>query len=84
MFNIRGTNANYQNTFSIKIKGESWTDCIRNLKEVFKTDGVWRLGDNDFYPYRGWVRNYRTNKGCSIDYFFNVLEKRKERRNEDC
>lgn len=37
MFNIRGTNANYQNTFSIKIKGESWTDCIRNLKEVLET-----------------------------------------------
>lgn len=49
---------------------------LEKLGAVFKTDGVWRLGDNDFYPYRGWVRNYRTNKGCSIDYFFNVLEKK--------
>lgn len=51
---------------------------LEKLGAVFKTDGVWRLGDDDFYPYKGWVRNFRTNKGCSIDYYFNVLKKGEE------
>lgn len=55
---------------------------LEKLGAVFKTDGVWRLGDNAFYPYKGWDRNYRTNKGCSISYFFEVLEKRKEKKDD--
>ena len=34
----------------------------------FKTDGVYRLGDFDCYPGRGYARNYRTNKRTCIEY----------------
>ena len=55
-------------------------DKIEEMGAEFKTAGVWRLGDDDIYPYRGWVRNVRTNKSCSIDYWLNVLMKRKEEK----
>lgn len=35
---------------------------------VFKTDGVYRLGDFDCYPGRGYARNYRTNKRTCIEF----------------
>ena len=34
----------------------------------FKTDGVYRLGDFDCYPGRGYARNYRTNKKTCIEF----------------
>lgn len=34
----------------------------------FKTDGVYRLGDFDCYPGRGYARNYRNNRRTCIEF----------------
>lgn len=34
----------------------------------FLTDGVYRLGDFDCYPARGYARNYRNNRRTCIEY----------------
>ena len=34
----------------------------------FKTEGVYRLGDFDCYPGRGYARNYKNNKRTCIEF----------------
>ena len=46
----------------------SWTRKLENAGARFLTDGVYRLGDFDCYPARGYARNYRTNKRTCIEY----------------
>lgn len=40
-----------------------------------KAEGVYRLEDNDIYPYKGWVRNFRNNKSCSLKYWLKQIIK---------
>lgn len=37
------------------------------LGAIKLSDGVYRLGDWDFYPYKGICRNFKTNKRNSIN-----------------
>ena len=44
-----------------------WKSKIENVGAKFLTEGVYRLGDFDIYPARGYARNYKTNKRTSIE-----------------
>ena len=44
-----------------------WKSKIENAGAKFLTEGVYRLGDFDIYPARGYARNYKTNKRTSIE-----------------
>lgn len=44
-----------------------WKSKIENVGAKFLTEGVYRLGDFDIYPARGYARNYKTNKRISIE-----------------
>jgi hypothetical protein len=48
-------------------RSESYEPQLEAAGAVFKTDGVWRLGDFDCYPSKGYARNYRTNSKTSIE-----------------
>jgi hypothetical protein len=48
--------------------GTRYTHELCAAGAQFKTDGVYRLGDFDCYPGRGYARNYRTNKKTCIEY----------------
>lgn len=44
-----------------------WKSKIDKVGAKFLTEGVYRLGDFDIYPARGYARNYKTNKRTSIE-----------------
>lgn len=44
-----------------------WKSKIESVGAKFLTEGVYRLGDFDIYPTRGYARNYKTNKRTSIE-----------------
>jgi hypothetical protein len=44
-----------------------WKNKMENVGAKFLTEGVYRLGDFDIYPARGYARNYKTNKRTSIE-----------------
>lgn len=44
----------------------TWTRKLEDAGARFLTDGVYRLGDFDIYPARGYARNYRNNRRTSI------------------
>ena len=44
-----------------------WKSKIENVGAKFLTEGVYRLGDFDIYPNRGYARKYKTNKRISIE-----------------
>lgn len=48
--------------------GNRYAHELQAAGAVFKTEGVYRLGDFDCYPARGYARNYRTNQRTCIEF----------------
>lgn len=49
-------------------RGNRYAAELNAAGAEFKTEGVYRLGDFDCYPGRGYARNYRTNKKTCIEF----------------
>lgn len=48
--------------------GNRYAHELQTAGAEFKTEGVYRLGDFDCYPGRGYARNYRTNRRTCIEF----------------
>lgn len=48
--------------------GNRYAHELQAAGAVFKTEGVYRLGNFDCYPARGYARNYRTNQRTCIEF----------------
>lgn len=46
---------------------QEYEPMLEKAGAMFMTLGVYRLGDFDCYPRRGYARNYRTNERTSIE-----------------
>lgn len=47
---------------------DRYTPKLQACGAMFMTEGVYRLGDFDCYPGRGYARNYRTNRRTCIEF----------------
>ena len=53
-----------------RVNNEKYLPILIEAGAEFKTEGVYRLGDYDYYPSKGKARNFRTNETKNI---FDIL-----------